>query len=557
MKNIITVFVLLQLSINLQAQFGIADPCNVNVNTFNYQNLPYRKPNIDATFLWQFKEGACSATLVNRDESDDKVGYYFITARHCVTDGTGANDPTIDFSVDQRLQFNYQSPDDKNSSVPSTNLGLTIRQSNLYPSTNPPPVHPYSSYGYQYNHTTKVRMVSRFFWGDFALCEILTPIPPHFNVTYSGWNPSRFYNGFSIGIGGLPTLPSHYAGVSHPRRDVKKVWGANNVLWLENPLSTGCYTITSIIDLLFGWIWGRTASTQVICNYVDNPWMVIPSLSYGAVQKGSSGSGIFNGNKDHIGQLSGSLGTCGQYFPTFGKLHSNYYNASVKNTLNPNHDWWIDINGLESRQITCYDNLTLPGAYGVSGEYFPAKDYQSDNKMRLQANNTIETTQPINIYPDADYTFRAGTSVTLNAGFEAQAGSTFTAEISPCASINKKSESSEMEERLLNALSRIELPNRLDFKTAFNFENSIISLYPNPASDQCTVRVDIPEAATVAITLSDMTGRLVQHISNSPREQGTSFIPFSTADIAPGMYIVTYSDGTHTVSKKLSIAHGY
>jgi Secretion system C-terminal sorting domain len=84
-----------------------------------------------------------------------------------------------------------------------------------------------------------------------------------------------------------------------------------------------------------------------------------------------------------------------------------------------------------------------------------------------------------------------------------------------------------------------------------------LSLYPNPATDQCTVRVDIPEAATVAITLSDMTGRLVQHISNSTREQGTSFIPFSTADIAPGMYVVTYSDGTHTVSKKLSIAHGY
>jgi hypothetical protein len=243
--KVTTILLALLFSINIHAQFGVSDPCNVNVNNPNYQNLSYRKPNIDATFLWRFGDGgSCSATLVNRDESDQKLGYYFITARHCVsTSGGNSTSPTINFNIDQYLQFNYQSPDANNNSVPPTNIGSSYYpvQSNLYPSTNPAPVHSYSSTGYQYNHTTKVRLVDRFFWGDFALCEILTPLPPHFDVTYSGWNPSRFYNGFSIGLSGLPTLPSQYAGVSHPRTDIKKVWGAQTVLWLENPLATGCY----------------------------------------------------------------------------------------------------------------------------------------------------------------------------------------------------------------------------------------------------------------------------------------------------------------------------
>jgi hypothetical protein len=81
-----------------------------------------------------------------------------------------------------------------------------------------------------------------------------------------------------------------------------------------------------------------------------------------------------------------------------------------------------------------------------------------------------------------------------------------------------------------------------------------INLYPNPAQGQCTVRFAIPESADVTITLSDMTGREVGTIDHSWHTQGTSFVPFSTESFAPGIYMVRYSDGTHTSTQRLTIA---
>jgi len=196
----------------------------------------------------------------------------------------------------------------------------------------------------------------------------------------------------------------------------------------------------------------------VICNYVDNPWLEIPWWVYGTSEDGSSGSGLFNTGNRQIGTLGGGLSGCVfSALDHYGKLHANYPKASVKNTLNPSHSLGVDLAGMDARKISCYEHLILPGEPGVSGQYFPANHYRAQNKIVLQANDRIETTQYIYVHPDADYEFRAGNSITLNPPFVAAAGSNFLATISPCPS--NKTDDAVIDLELIARLNEIELPN--------------------------------------------------------------------------------------------------
>lgn len=452
--------------------------CNVNVNDLEYLNVN-REPVINATVKLDI-DGYCSGTLINRNTSDNEVGYYILLAKHCIDD--------IDFSVSHSLYFNYQSPDEETYSTEISNRGIQIGQSTALTDNR-----------HEYHHETLLRKVSDFIWGDLALIEVLTPIPVHFNYTYAGWNPSRFVNGIHDGLPAPPPPKTKMVGVHHPRGDIKKISGVNHIEWQENPIATDCYTITTIIDVLFGWIWGNTVSTSVICNYLDNPWLVVPpyGFQYGIVENGSSGSGIYSYSNSLFGVLSGSvLGCDAGLATTYGKLHANYSNASIKNTLNPNHNVWVDLTGLESRKIDCYDNLILPGAEGVSGNYFPASHYQYENEIVLSAINNIETTQSITIYPDADYTFQAGNSIVIGEGFNVLDGARFHAKIQGCNS--NKSQTPNIESQVLQEIQEIDLPEKKEFdikkylnsdQVYSSFMDISMLTFPNPVSDKLNISI--------------------------------------------------------------------
>jgi hypothetical protein len=106
--------------------------------------------------------------------------------------------------------------------------------------------------------------------------EIIIPLPPHFNYGYAGWSPSRFWVLANSGPLNLPLPPTRIVSFHHSNADIKKISGYGQLLWTETPIATSCYTITQIIDIAFGWLWGHSVSTQVICNYVDNPFITIP-----------------------------------------------------------------------------------------------------------------------------------------------------------------------------------------------------------------------------------------------------------------------------------------
>ncbi|UTW63135.1 T9SS type A sorting domain-containing protein [bacterium SCSIO 12741] len=479
---------------SLHAQgWGESGSCNVNVHDPGYSNNTLlRSRVVNATVKW----AGCTGTLINRNTSDGSVGYYILTAEHCI-DGKNMN-------LEYDIYFNYQSPDASNNSTEPSNRGVTSGQS-----TN------FSQNSRHYHHRSKLRVVGDYKWGDLALLEIVTPVPPHFNFTYAGWLSSRFYNGPFTSTPGVG-YPTRYVGVHHPEGDIKKISGVNNILWLENPVATHCYTITRVIDVLFGWIWQRRTVTTVICRYVDNPWMVVPNFSYGVVEPGSSGSGMFNTFNREIGVLSGGASQCG--FPlleSYGKLYSNYGNRDIRSALNPNYDPWVDLLGLPDRKVTCYHSLNLPGgAPGSTGYYFPAKDYGPNNKVLLRAQTNINTTEDIIIFEDADYEFVAGNGITLGKGFHAKNQSNFRASIAPCTPQMK----STPEQRAMDKLDQIELPESKQFditqylsdEELENYQKAeSIQVYPNPNNGRFQLRLPDNGVGEYQMEITSLEGKKV------------------------------------------------
>jgi PKD repeat protein len=84
---------------------------------------------------------------------------------------------------------------------------------------------------------------------------------------------------------------------------------------------------------------------------------------------------------------------------------------------------------------------------------------------------------------------------------------------------------------------------------------SSFDLFPNPSQDNSTIRFSLTEREKVKITMTDLDGRVVKEISNGEFSEGEHVIPFSTADLASGMYFITVDNGSAKQVKKLSVNH--
>jgi hypothetical protein len=221
MKYILVFFVSMFFLKNIYSQsFQASEDCQVNIGAPNFEHEE-RKEVIDAVFKYMTvrldnRIAGCSGTLINRNVDDGTLGHYFVTAWHCLDE--------TNFDVEHQLYFNYQSNVEDENLMPFTNQGQDDVQSNL---TNP--LNPIQD-GHEYEHRTRLRLVENIsiYTGDFALVEILTPLPPHFNFTYAGWAPSRFAMGAPISISSfIQPIPTKFAMVHHPVGDVKKISGFN------------------------------------------------------------------------------------------------------------------------------------------------------------------------------------------------------------------------------------------------------------------------------------------------------------------------------------------
>jgi hypothetical protein len=526
--------------------------CHINVNARTDQN--FRDDIKRAAFLLSIPQPSgyidgCSGTLINRNTGQSSLGQYFITAWHCFKTGQNCGG---DENVNQEMTFtfNFQSPDANSEVFQQNQLGnvYTIRR--------------------------HIRLVDHFVcaYGDFAICEILgAPIPPYFNVYYAGWNPNDL----------LINTQAPFALIHHPLSSIKKISGANEISG-THPGKMVCRVITKLLDFLFGWLWHRRWSTQVICTYIQAPFIGtqyhVSHYEFGKDEHGSSGGGLFNSNNRLVGTLSGNIINHSCNFidfgiSSFGKFADSYYRQATKNTLNPTNKYGIDQTGIPGRQITCYPQITLAAetAGGII-DLYPANLYQQDNQITLTSRTTVTTNDFVTVHTGADFTLEAGTSITLNAGFRVDPGATFTTRITPAQCVLNEStyrttgdaaDVSEYDTPDMNKmLSSMPYPQEKSFdinkylpttEKGISSEPSVLNIFPNPASSIINVQSFFTGKQKKAIlSIYDLYGRTLW----SKQYSDVYYIKeaISVLRFANSMYNVSISTENFHQSKRFVIA---
>jgi hypothetical protein len=517
----------------LGQSWNASQNCHINARTDD-SRFGGRADVIDATFKWRITrlDGTvvtCTGVLMNRRVDQDDLGYYFSTARHCLHySDFDLGAPDIDLNADHYFMFHYESPSATTGQTPPSNQGQSLHSSNSLTPSLP------QNMGYEYLHVSKVQLIKESITGDYALLRIVTPPPPHFNLYFAGWHPS------SSGIPANGTLINPcgqwhaYVLPNHPRGDIKKINGAAALQSITTPTYVVCNWVTTVIDFLFGWIWGNTTSTQLICSYVDVPWYTVEWCDHG-IESGSSGAPLFSPSGQYAGPLSGMGNPCSGWVPTsIGKFKNVYPFSAIKNTLNPSHDLGTDWYGIGGRRISCYTNLSLPGGHlqqqGQTTYYFPASHYQPENRITLRAQQHINVVAPITILEGAHYEFKAGNSITLDGLVEVHPGATFVAEIEGCSKSAGPSGGGMALPQFTKLPKSMSLVKDLPVQSREGQETDpYVTAHPNPGSSTIALRSDMGLPWHAELITTD--GRMM---FNGP----VTDMQLDLSGIANGMYLL-------------------
>jgi hypothetical protein len=528
--------------------FQTSNKCQINVNNANL--VPGFRYNLfSASLLINFirNDGlisSCSGTLLNTNREDWASQFYVLLSKHCFHQvAENPNSPIdVDFNQNQQIVFHYQSPTGNTEDTRNpSNRGSSRIQSTSDVND-----------GYQYCHETRIEVVSWGFWGDFTLIRLITPVPPHFRPYFAGWTPNAI--GLSIpSLSAIPQVrpiiipPPPFMLIHHPGGDIKKASQTSLVLNSSIPIGSGCYTITKVIDFLFGWVWGRRISTQVICNYVDNPWLTIPNWQYGGAQNGSSGSGLFSAGNRLFGILSAGEDNCNpdlftNSINTVTKFRNNYYNAAVKNALNP---WQssgtagIDIWGMSGREQTCYSNLE-----NLSGFYFPANHVQQENAVVLRSASNASLVGDgllLRVITGADYTIQAAGSIITNPNGRLETRPNVRFILNPGTPCNSSGCIAEEDNySQYSYLFKIQLPEKLVFSPEKYSSNVIankskFNIYPNSGANELNLAIEYQTDSNLEIKVYDVNGRLCISKNISCSE----ILKINTSSLKTGIYRVT------------------
>ncbi len=79
------------------------------------------------------------------------------------------------------------------------------------------------------------------------------------------------------------------------------------------------------------------------------------------------------------------------------------------------------------------------------------------------------------------------------------------------------------------------------------------SLFPNPASDNCTLSMDLTESSNISINISDMSGKNIMQIYDGYADIGLFSKQFNTKTLSSGMYSVVVKIGDKVKVEKLII----
>jgi hypothetical protein len=278
--------------------FGDSGDCNNNVVCPEAEEW---EQQIRSVAMITLSNGTriCSGSLLNNVAEDETP--YFLTANHCL----GSNSSTWVFI------FNYFS--DICDPGGSGNDGSTLESvsgSSLLAQTN-------SAGGSASTDPDET---------DMALLLLSETVPESYNVFYNGWDWSG-------------VIPANTVCIHHPSGDVKKItWD------YDEPKITGYFDETTEGDL------GGTTHWRV------DAW------DDGTTEGGSSGSPLFNDDKQVIGQLHGGVASCfNNINDYYGRLALSF--QYIQEWLDPDSTGVTSINGFPDPVILGID----PGLQTIQG----------------------------------------------------------------------------------------------------------------------------------------------------------------------------------------------
>jgi hypothetical protein len=76
------------------------------------------------------------------------------------------------------------------------------------------------------------------------------------------------------------------------------------------------------------------------------------------------------------------------------------------------------------------------------------------------------------------------------------------------------------------------------------------SVYPNPMTDKGTIGYTLANAATVNVSITDITGKQVAALKNENEQAGTYHVDFGSKSLSPGMYFARVSVNGDEYTKK-------
>lgn len=169
--------------------------------------------------------------------------------------------------------------------------------------------------------------------------------------------------------------------------------------------------------------------------------------------------------------------------------------------------------------------------------------YQPENKVIIQAANTIETNGDVIITSGSDYEFVAGESIILGQGFHAEAGCKFVASINPSLKV------------IQNKADTLTI-NKIDLKNIYDVTPQlIINAYPNPFTEKITIEYSLPETTNVDILIYDIYGNCISQIlTNEYHDKGIYQIDLEDNIIHAGIYFcIIKTNSTSNCTKIIKI----
>lgn len=82
-----------------------------------------------------------------------------------------------------------------------------------------------------------------------------------------------------------------------------------------------------------------------------------------------------------------------------------------------------------------------------------------------------------------------------------------------------------------------------------------INVYPNPASTNVSIDINLKEQADLVIDVLDITGKQVAVVSNAKKQNDDYSVQFNTEALANGIYTIRINANGQTANRKLNVLH--